>query len=135
MASGGPTASAWGLAAAAASEDLVLASAPKLETLDTGPADPGELTGDDKAVASHYRRLNKAQRDGKEHQHRFAFAGAPNDLANAFVAVEAMPEIAISRPELARAAAARSHLSHPPRQYRRSRPPCLVGHPENQQNE
>ncbi|WP_316171410.1 MULTISPECIES: Eco57I restriction-modification methylase domain-containing protein [unclassified Bradyrhizobium] len=50
------------------------------------------LTCDDKAVASHYRKLNKAQRDGKKDQHRFTFAGAPNDLADAFVAVDAMPE-------------------------------------------
>jgi hypothetical protein len=50
------------------------------------------LTGDDRTVASHYRKLNKAQRDGTKDQHRLAFAGAPTDLSDAFAAVDAMPE-------------------------------------------
>jgi len=50
------------------------------------------LTGDHKAVANHYRRLNRAQRDGQKGQSRLAFVGPPTDLADAFSAVEAMPE-------------------------------------------
>jgi hypothetical protein len=50
------------------------------------------LTGDEKAVASYYRKLNRAQRDGKKGQLRLAFAGAPTELADAFAAVDAMPE-------------------------------------------
>jgi hypothetical protein len=50
------------------------------------------LTGDEKVVASHYRKLNKVQRDGTKSQLRLAFAGAPTELADAFAAVEAMPE-------------------------------------------
>jgi hypothetical protein len=50
------------------------------------------LTGDDKAVASYCRKLNNAQREGKKDQHRFAFAGAPKDVADAFAAIDTMPE-------------------------------------------
>jgi hypothetical protein len=50
------------------------------------------LTGDNKEVASHYRKLNKGQRDGRKDQFRLAFAGAPTELADAFAAVDAMPE-------------------------------------------
>jgi hypothetical protein len=50
------------------------------------------LTGDNKEVASHYRKLNKGQRDGRKDQFRLAFADAPTELADAFAAVDAMPE-------------------------------------------
>jgi N-6 DNA Methylase len=50
------------------------------------------LAGDEKAVASYYRKLNRAQRDGKKDQLRLTFAGAPTELADAFAAVDAMPE-------------------------------------------
>jgi hypothetical protein len=50
------------------------------------------LTGDDKKVGSYYRKLNKSQRDGAGRQMRLSFSGAPNEISDAFVAVEAMPE-------------------------------------------
>jgi len=50
------------------------------------------LTGDNKTVARHYRKINKAQRDGTRDQHRLPFAEPPKDLADDFAKVEAMPE-------------------------------------------
>ncbi|MFN3686443.1 Eco57I restriction-modification methylase domain-containing protein [Salinarimonas sp.] len=50
------------------------------------------LTGDDKAVASELKKLNKKQRDGVRDQYRLGFAGAPTDIAEAFARIDAMPE-------------------------------------------
>jgi hypothetical protein len=55
------------------------------------------LTGDSKAVASHYRKQNKSQRDGAKGQLRLAFAGAPIELADAFAAIDAMTEESVDQ--------------------------------------
>jgi hypothetical protein len=49
--------------------------------------------GDQKDVASHYRRLNKVQRDGRgKDQIRMSFAAPPTDLVAALRALDDMPE-------------------------------------------
>src|SRR5262249_30906205 len=51
------------------------------------------LTGDEKDVASHYRKLNKVQRDGRsKNQMRLPFTGPPADLIAASKALDDMPE-------------------------------------------
>jgi hypothetical protein len=56
------------------------------------------LTGDEKDVVSHYRKLNKAQREGRsKDQMHLPFAGPPADLVAASKAVEDMPEDNLSQ--------------------------------------
>ena len=53
------------------------------------------LTGDQKDAAVHYRKRNKSQRDGHDQQIRLSFSGPPDDIAEAQIAIEMMPDDSI----------------------------------------